>query len=71
MFSVLFQFTGKVDLAELKKTNLSKIVDYVTQLRHEPSSLRNVTHKGTWVWADEDDMLKYEKNGYFEKFHER
>ena len=66
-----FHFPGKVDLKELKKIDLSTIDNYVTQLRHDPARLRNVTFDSSWVWADEDDMLKYEKNGYFEDYHAR
>ncbi|XP_066929958.1 uncharacterized protein [Clytia hemisphaerica] len=62
---------GKVELNELKKIDLSSIGNYVTQLRHDPSRLRNVTVESGWVWADEDDLLKYEKNGYFEDYHAR
>ena len=66
-----FFLTGLLELSELKKSNLSHINTYVQHLRDDVTRLRNVSYEGAWVWADEDDMLKYEGNGYFEKYHHR
>jgi len=64
-------FPGFLELSELKKSNLSRLNTYVQHLRDDVKRLRNISYEGSWVWADEDDMLKYEGNGYFEKYHHR
>ncbi|XP_065657223.1 uncharacterized protein LOC100206310 isoform X3 [Hydra vulgaris] len=62
---------GKVDLSEMKKTDFAQAKYYLDNIKKEKFRQRNVTTSTSWIWHDQDELLKHTKEGYFEKYHER
>ena len=62
---------GMVSLDEMKKTDFTRAKEYIENLKSQSAKRRNVTSEAVWVWHDEDELLKFEENGYFEAYHER
>ena len=55
----------------MKGTDFTSARKYFQSLKSDDRRQRNMTSLGAWVWHDEDGRLKYNKDGYFEEFHER
>ena len=55
----------------MKETDFTSARKYFQSLKSDDRRQRNMTSLGAWVWHDEDGILKYNKDGYFEEFHER
>ena len=55
----------------MKATDFTYARKYFQSLRLDERRQRNMTSQAGWVWHDIDGILKYNKDGYFEDFHER
>ena len=55
----------------MKKTDLTNAKKYFDSIKNEKYRQRNVTSSSSWIWHDQDELLKHSNEGYFEKYHER
>ena len=62
--------TGKIDLTEFKSIELERIREYVEGLLNESSLRRIPNSKVSWLWHDEDELLRYQPE-LLDGFHER
>ncbi|EDO48200.1 predicted protein [Nematostella vectensis] len=61
---------GKIDLEELKNTELSKIKEYFLERLQDNDQRRNATSTQAWLWHDDDELLRYQPD-LMDRFHER
>ena len=62
--------TGKIDLTEFKSIELEKIREYIAGLLNDSSLRRIPNSKASWLWHDEDELLRYQPE-LLDGFHER
>jgi len=67
---MLFFSTGKVDLTEFKSIELERIREYIAALLNDSSLRRIPSSKISWLWHDEDELLRYQPE-LLHGFHER
>lgn len=63
-------FLGKVDLAELVNTDLTKVKEYFDELYAMEERKREMTTENTWVWHDQDELLRFQDDYYY-GYHSR
>ncbi|XP_078353836.1 uncharacterized protein LOC144638515 [Oculina patagonica] len=61
---------GKIDLIEFKNIELEKIREYIGGLLNDSSLRRIPSSKASWLWHDEDELLRYQPE-LLDGFHER
>eukprot|EP00112_Aurelia_sp_Birch-Aquarium-sp1_P014623 Seg3171.3 transcript_id=Seg3171.3/GoldUCD/mRNA.D3Y31 product="Transmembrane prolyl 4-hydroxylase" protein_id=Seg3171.3/GoldUCD/D3Y31 len=61
---------GKVDLAELVNTDLTKVKEYFDELYAMEERKREMTTENTWVWHDQDELLRFQEDYYY-GYHSR
>ncbi len=62
--------TGKIDLIEFKNIELERIREYIGALLNDSSLRRIPSSKASWLWHDEDELLRYQPE-LLDGFHER
>ena len=65
-----FLKSGKIDLTEFKSIELERMRDYIAALLNDSSLRRIASSKISWLWHDEDELLRYQPE-LLDGFHER
>ncbi|KAM7444632.1 hypothetical protein ABFA07_006733 [Porites harrisoni] len=61
---------GKIDLTEFKSIELERMREYIAALLNDSSLRRIASSKISWLWHDEDELLRYQPE-LLDGFHER
>lgn len=61
---------GKIDLTEFKSIQLERIKEYIAALLNDSSLRRIPNTKVSWLWHDEDELLRYQPD-LLDGFHQR
>ncbi|CAH3172387.1 unnamed protein product [Porites evermanni] len=61
---------GKIDLTEFKSIELERMQEYIAALLNDSSLRRIASSKISWLWHDEDELLRYQPE-LLDGFHER
>lgn len=61
---------GRIDLDELTNIDLEDVTRYIDRIKNQPGKERNMTTTATWVWHDEDELLRFQDD-YFYGYHSR
>lgn len=65
-----FLKSGKIDLTEFKSIELERMREYIAALLNDSSLRRIASSKISWLWHDEDELLRYQPE-LLDGFHER